>query len=275
MTTCLVVSSLHVYPIKGCAGIALDTLELHRRGPRLDREWMVVDAARGQFVSQRNRPRLALARPRIQGESLVVRGPHTEQPLVLPLAHRARPPRPVTVWRDTLEALDEGDAAAAWFGALLGGPPVRLVRMPVQDARFVDPDYAPAGTPVGFADGFPLLVACSASLAALNAELVQPVPMDRFRPNLVLDGGEPWQEEGWRVLELAGVSLPVVKRCLRCKVVTIDQASATIPEPGEPLATLLRLRAPGGGGDAGAVYFGQNVLAAEATLRLGEVVTVA
>ncbi|WP_246376286.1 MOSC domain-containing protein [Gluconacetobacter aggeris] len=246
------VVALHVHPVKSLGGIAVSAGLLGPCGLEDDRRWMVTDPD-GAFLTQRQQARMALV--------TVARG---TDGLVLAMeghgAHAvARPPvdgtrRIVRVWKDSVPAVDAGDAAAAWLGAALGRP-CRLVYLHDTGARPADPAFAPPGATVGFADGFAVLLASRASLDALNRDLPSPVPMDRFRPNLVLEGAAPWAEDGWRLLAVGEALLRVVKPCSRCIMTTIDQRTAESPDPREPLATLARTRRARGG-----VMFGQNAV---------------
>ena len=259
-------AALHVYPVKGCRGLAPAAAWAGARGLEGDRRWMIVDGA-GRFVSQRTRPRLAIVAPEPSCGSLVLRALGRE-PLVVPLGPDGgpaggAPAAAVTVWRDTVAARDAGAAAAAWFGALLGEA-ARLVFMPDDTRRAVDPAFAVPGDIVSFADGFPWLLISEESLADLNARLPRPLPMSRFRPNLVVSGCAPYAEDGWRTLRIGEAVFRVVKPCARCAVTTVDQETGEADGP-EPLRTLARYRRVGGG-----VMFGQNLLAEKTgELRVG------
>jgi len=244
------VSGLWIYPVKSCAGIALETMELGERGPLHDREWMVVDAG-GRFVTQRTHPEMALIRPALEGDRLVLTAPGRD-PLEIPLTARTGWTVDVEVWRDRCRAIPVGAGADAWLGALLGEP-VRLVWMPPEEVRPVDPRYGRPGDRVGFADGFPLLLISRASLEDLNGRLAVPVAMERFRPNVEVSGCGPYAEDRWSRLEVAGVGFRVVKPCARCVITTVDPATG---ERGpEPLATLASYRRSGN-----KVLFGQNLI---------------
>ncbi len=259
-------TGLNIYPIKSARGIALDQSEVDEFGLRYDRRWMVVDEA-GVFLSQRNHPRLALVVPSISDGALQVNAPGMPT-LQSPLGPKASVVTSVTVWDDTCSATWVGERAAEWFSEVLGTP-CSLVHMADQVVRPANPGFAPPGVRVGFADGFPFLLISEESLADLNRRLVDPLPMNRFRPNLVVSGGEPYAEDGWRKIEIGGVRLEVVKPCERCLVTTTDQATG---ERGkEPLRTLATYRKVGS-----EVMFGQNVVHENTgRLRVGDVVTIA
>lgn len=259
------IGGLFIYPVKGCAPLALRQARLSQRGLAHDRRWMLVDPA-GDAVTQREIPGLATVRPRIDGEVLTLQLDDIE--VAVPIADVGETVR-VTVWGDVVEAVAPDAVADAALTAALGRP-VRLVRFPEATLRPCDPSYAPPGSHTGFADGFPLLVTSEGSLAALNERLAdagaEPVSMARFRPNLVLDGVPAGAEDRAGRLATGGIELRLVKRCDRCVVTTIDQATGT-KTGKEPLATLARIRRNVATGGA---WFGQNAVP---MLSTGEAVT--
>lgn len=259
------------YPVKGAGGVFLPEARVDEFGVRLDRRWMLVDDD-GVFLSQRNHPRLALLRPRVEEDALLLEAPEME-PLSLPVEPDG-PPVEVRVWGSVVEAVHVGAGAAGWVAAFLGEP-ARLVFMPRSTLRPVDPAYLPAdradaGDPrVSFADAFPFLLISCESLDELNRRLERPVPMNRFRPNLVVRGeGRPHAEDAWRRLRIGDMELDVVKPCDRCAVTTVDQGSG---ERGvEPLRTLATYRK-----SEGKAWFGQNLVhRGSGTLRVGDPVQV-
>jgi hypothetical protein len=256
------VVDLFVYPIKSARGIAVPTARLERRGLALDRRWMLVDE-KGSFLTQRELPRMALLEVAIGKDHLAVRAPAMGE-IAVPLAcdgARERRVR-VTVWDDTCDAVLAADDTSRWFTQALGVP-CRLVHMPEDSLRPVDPDYSTPQDLVSFADGFPLLLTSVSSLEDLNARLETPVPMNRFRPNVVVSGGAPFEEDGWKRVETCGVTFRVGKPCARCAITTVDQETAETSK--EPLRTLATFRAAKGG-----VMFGQNLLHdGLGTLRVG------
>ncbi|ACI50935.1 MOSC domain containing protein [Gluconacetobacter diazotrophicus PA1 5] len=269
------VASLHVYSVKSLGGVTVPDGWLGPCGLEDDRRWLVTDPD-GGFLTQRQVARMALVAVTRRPGGLVLSLPRegTGQGTGQGGLDVAIPPadgRRVTVrvWRDSVPAVDAGDGAAAWLTAALGRP-CRLAYLHDTGARPADPAYAPAGSTVGFADGFAVLVATGASLAALNAELPAPVPMDRFRPNLVLAGVPAWAEDTWRLIAVGPALLRIVKPCSRCVITTIDQATASVPDPREPLRTLGRLRRAKGG-----VMFGQNAAVVRpGRIAVGDAVTV-
>lgn len=262
-------SELFVYPIKSCAGIALDVARLEPYGLAYDRNWMIVDPA-GRFVTQREFPRLALVRTALSADTLVVEAAGMA-PLALPIdpnAYADAPRVAATVWRDTVSAIDTGDDAARWLSEFLDVP-LRLVRFDPAAERIASRNWTGDTTvPVRFADGFPLLVIGRASLDDLNGRLarkgVDALPMNRFRPNLVIDGLDAYEEDFLETLQIetagARVQLRIVKPCARCPIPTIDQArGAPDPRwPHEPTDTMSTYRA----NDRldGALTFGQNAI---------------
>ena len=258
-------TGLNIYPIKSTRGIPLDQSEVDEFGLRYDRRWMVVDES-GQFLTQRSHSRLALVVPSIQGDRLRVEAPGMST-LEIPLRPSLAVTTSVAVWDDVCVASWVGEHSAEWFSDFLGCA-CSLVHMADDAVRPADPTFAPPGSRVSFADGFPFLLISEESLADLNRRLAEPLPMNRFRPNLVVAGGEPYDEDRWTQLEIGGIRLRVVKPCGRCVVTTTDQ---TTGERGkEPLRTLATYRKRDG-----EVMFGQNVVHENTgRLRVGDSVTI-
>jgi len=260
-----IVGALALYPLKGAAGIPLDAAEVRTTGLALDgvadREWMAVDAD-GVFVTQRERPRLALVRTSIDGGRLVL---STDRRDAIALDARA-PSRPVTVWSAHVRGHDAGDDAAAWLSDAIGAD-VRVVRFDASHPRRCNPAYAgDSGAHVRFADGYPLLVIGRASLDHLNERLAakgEPaLPMNRFRPNIVLDGLEPHDEDHLATIEIDGVVLKPVKPCTRCEVTTTDQETGR--RGAEPLVTLSSYRRDD---RLAGIAFGMNAIVVEGAGR--------
>lgn len=259
--TMITVTALYRYPIKSCAGIALTEAHLEPRGIRHDRELMVVDAATDRFLTQRELPRMALIAPQIAEKVLRVHAPGMAE-LILPIAE-VGPTREVGIWRDRCLAVDQGDEAAAWLSAFLGRP-CRLVRMAPDFVRPVDPTYATPGDQVGFADGFPCLLIAEESLADLNTRLGAPLPMNRFRPNIVIAGGAAFGEDRVSRLRIGDIEFAAPKSCARCTITTVDQATgATGKEPLRTFATFRKVKR--------GVMFGQNLIhAGVGVIRVGD-----
>ena len=258
-------SQLHVYPIKSAGGIPLEASEVDERGLRHDRRWMLVDQT-GGLMSQRRFPRMALIGVRIEPDHLAVEAPDMP-PLEVPLRPPVRKLSLAQIWRDVVKVSTVGDDADRWFGEFLGVG-CKLVYLLDESIRPVDPAYGRAADRVGLADGFPFLLVSEASLADLNARLERPVPMNRFRPNLVVRGCEPFAEDGWRLVRIGRITLRVVKPCARCTITTVDQQTSTSGK--EPLRTLARFRRAGN-----EVLFGQNLIHDDTgTLHTGDPVEV-
>jgi uncharacterized protein YcbX len=254
------VTSLFVHPVKSCRGIRVERAALVERGLEYDRRWMIVDAA-GRFVTQRERPRLALVATSIRGTALRLAAPEVDA-LELPLALAGGERRRVQVWRHEGEALVH-PGGSRFFTRLLGAPH-ELVYMPEDERRQVNPAYARPEDLVGFQDGYPLLLISEESLADLNARLRTPLEMERFRPNVVVSGCAPYAEDRFTRFSIGGVGFRAVKRCDRCAVTTVDPRTAeTGPEPLATLATYRR--------QEGKVWFGMNVLHdGQGELRVGD-----
>jgi len=270
------VTELLIYPIKSCAGISVPEAQFLVSGLVAagvhDREWMLV-TREGQFLTQREYPRMALVIPRIDGDAVEVSAPGMP-PLRLPLAHDpAAPGITVQIWEHSVEAADCGDAAASWFGDAIGGT-CRLVRFRPDVRRPTSTKWtggAPAET--RFADGYPILVIGQASLDDFNARSIAagraPLPMNRFRPNLVVDGLEAFEEDYVESFAAGGLVLRPVKPCARCPIPAIDQATG-IAGP-DPLDILQTYRA--NSRMEGAVCMGMNCIVgagAGLSLRVGQ-----
>lgn len=250
-------AELYVYPVKGARGIALDRARVRADGLQHDRRFMLVDAA-GCFLSQREHPSLAVIRTELREASLVIATPAGEA-VEVPLAP-AGPRRLVHIWRNDVVAVEVEGPASALVSDHLGAA-CSLVFMPDDVVRPVNPAYALPGDRVSFADGYPVLLAASSSLDDLNARLAEAVPMNRFRPNLVVDGGVAFEEELHARVRVGGVTFRMPKRCDRCTVITVDQSTGAVGR--EPLRTLATYRS-----DANKVYFAQNLIP-EASLGAG------
>ncbi|MGE5316317.1 MAG: MOSC domain-containing protein [Acidobacteriota bacterium] len=262
----LTIQALYCYPFKSARGIRLSEARVEARGLAFDRRWMAVDIG-GKFLSQRTHPLLGLITTSLTDTSLVLEAPGIDR-LSLPLFFESPYRRNVTVWDDTMSALECGDEASDWISTFLHERTM-IVYFPDDSLRSVDPRYAAHGEHTAFADAFPVLLITQASLDDLNLRLKAPLPMNRFRPNIVVDGAEPYAEDTWGRIRLGGsVELDVVKPCARCAITTIDQE--TLERGNEPLATLSAYRQSGS-----KLLFGQNALvSAPGVLRTGDQVHV-
>jgi hypothetical protein len=277
-----ILTELNLYPVKSCAGIALREATLTSAGLMsehiYDREWMVVDAE-GRFMTQREHPKLALIVPRIKADTLELRAPgmlRLEVPLGLPDPEDARTVS-VQVWDDTVQAYDCDETTATWFSKFLGTP-CRLVRFHAEAKRIANTKWTGGiEAPTLFSDGYPMLVISEASLADLNEKLKargrDPLPMNRFRPNIVIGGVDAFEEDYAESFSAGSATLKPVKPCPRCPVPSIDQATG-VAGP-DPLDILRAYRA--NQKLDGAITFGMNTIMLDGegqVLRVGQEVDV-
>ncbi len=254
-------SALIDYPIKACRGFEVDETNVERMGLEHDRRMMVV-TPEGRFLTQREYPKLALVTPSISGEKLTLAAPMMDG-VTFPIL-KSGPTCLVDIWHSKgVSAVDQGERAAEWFSDWLGTS-VRLVHIADGYLRHLNQKYAiKPDDHTGFADGYPILLISEESLADLNSRLETPLPMNRFRPNVVVKGCEPFAEDTWNRIKIGGLELAVVKPCARCMVTTIDKE--TLAKSKEPLKTLASYRKQGSG-----VMFGQNAIPLnESRLRRG------
>jgi uncharacterized protein YcbX len=260
-------SAIHVYPIKSCAALSIVQADVEVRGLAHDRRWMMVDAE-GRFLTGRQLPLLVTLRAMPQAQGLHLQRPDGAE-LFVSVPSDSAPRRSVSVWDDNVDAVDAGDEAAHWLSRWLGRE-LRLVTMDASAARPVDPARAQAGDEVSFADGYPLLLISQSALDDLNARLASPLPMLRFRPNLVIEGVDAHAEDGWRRLRIGGIEFEAVKPCVRCVFTTVDPERGVFDPSGEPLKTLKHYRRSAKG-----ITFGMNLIArGTGTLRVGDAVEV-
>ncbi|MEV6583046.1 MOSC N-terminal beta barrel domain-containing protein [Streptomyces sp. NPDC051582] len=269
----LYVQALHVHPVKSVAGTAPDEMAVEPWGLSGDRRWAVVDTE-GTVITQRQQPRLALAAARPLGGGAVALSAPGMAELAVEVPEPG-PLEPVTLFGKKVETVVAAGAAADWFSTYLGVP-ARLVHMDDPAVRRpVDPAYALPGETVSLADAYPVLLVTLASLDALNSLIAQgdhpeegPLPMNRFRPNVVVAGAEAWAEDGWRRIAIGDAVFRGVRECGRCIVTTTDQATA---ERGkEPLKTLARHRRIGK-----SLAFGRQLVPVRTgTVRVGDEVRI-
>jgi uncharacterized protein YcbX len=267
----LQLSEIWVYPVKSLGGIQLQESKVTDRGLELDRRWLLVDD-NGLFLSQREHPELALFKPEIVGEFLrITHRTDLESIDILlhPVFSDEETKIKVTVWDDTIDAFEVSRAATDWFAKQLGVS-VRLVYMPQESERKLDPDYAITGDEItSFSDAYPFLIIGQSSLNDLNGRLEVKIPMNRFRPNFVFTNGDPFEEETWREFSIGNVSFVGVKPCARCIITTIDQEKGIISGK-DPLKTLAKYR-----NFDNKVLFGQNVIGLGlGTVMVGDAVAV-
>ncbi len=264
-------SSLHLYPLKSAAGVTVETLDIESRGPRHDRRWLAVDAD-GRFITARQVPAMVLIRAEVRGNQLHLSAPG--MPVLdaaPPMPEAAR--LPVSIWKDTVDALHVDPAADAWLSLYLQQP-TRLVVMDDHARRAVDTDYAQPGDEVSFADGYPLLVISQPALDALNLRLADagrmPVVMAQFRPNLVISDATAHAEDDWTRVRIGEVTFDAVKVCTRCVLTTVDPITGKCRNDGEPLNILKDYRRTPNG-----ITFGMNLIPrGTGALRVGDAVTV-
>lgn len=264
------ITALNIYPVKGCRGIAVDSARVAATGFEHDREWLITRAD-GRFMTQRENPRLALIETALVqmagGEALRLRVPDGAE-LVVSSTAQGREIE-VTCWKDRCAAFDAGEEAAQFLTRYLDAP-MRLVRFDARRKRPSNAQWTPGIEALNqFSDGFPWLLISEASLEDLNARLTRKLPMNRFRPNIVVSGLGPFGEDGLHELTGGGVRLRRAKPCMRCIVTTTDQATGT-RDGDEPLRTLAQFRFDR---ELKGVGFGQNLILIEglgAQLRVGQ-----
>ncbi len=250
MTQTLLLSGIVIYPIKSLAGIAVSSWPVISTGLEYDRKWMLVDNE-GHFVSQRVLPRMALIKTAFNDNQLVLSAQGMED-LSLPLVPVTGEAVSCVIWHDHCTALRVSDDADLWLSEFLKQP-CRLVYQPETAVRPVDPVYAKPEDQVAFSDGFPFLIISENSLAQLNREMSEQLPMSRFRPNLIISGCDGYAEDSWREISVGAIDFRLPKPCSRCSVPTIDPETAVTGK--EPLTALNRTRKW-----QNKVYFGQNAL---------------
>ncbi|HEX7085708.1 MAG TPA: MOSC N-terminal beta barrel domain-containing protein [Vicinamibacterales bacterium] len=265
--TSLSVAALNVYPVKSCRGIPLTEAVVGRMGIRYDRQWLIVDE-HGMFVAQRGNgtgigvPSLCLIRTTLTDTDLVLTAPGMPE-LRLPLGGIDGPSMAVRVWSSRVTGIDQGDAAAEWVSTFIARERpghYRVVRMPDEGRRQATQGEAT----LAFADGYPFLILSEASLDDLNSRLDEPLPMNRFRPNIVLRGCEPYEEDRLDRIRIGDVVFDGMTLCLRCAITTTNQETGERSK--EPLRTLATYRRHEDG-----VAFGRNFNhRGEGTIRLGD-----
>jgi hypothetical protein len=266
----ITLSALNVYPVKGLKGIALEEAAATERGLEQDRRWMLVGPA-GEMLTQREYPKMATVWTQIGPDALTLSAPdmpEVDVPVVAPPGPTVR----AEVWGNPVEAVPASSAADAWLSEYLGLA-CRLLYMP-ESSRRVSPTRFTGNDErlVGFADAFAYLLTGEASLGDLNARLLAKghpaLPMNRFRPNLVVSGAEAWAEDGWSEIRIGDAVLKSAKPCGRCQVTTTDQATGEVKGP-EPLATLASFRESKEFG----VMFGMNLVTVKpGRVRVGDAV---
>ena len=257
----ITLSNLTYYPIKACRGFDISESQVERMGLANDRRMMVVTPD-GEFLTQREHARLALITPALKNDSVTLSAPNFDSIQIA--IQTSGTPTPVNIWKSKgVSAIDQGEEAAQWFSDWLGTA-VRLVHVDKNFKRKLNPDFAvSAEDHTGFADGYPILIISEASLQDLNSKLDSALPMNRFRPNIVVQNCEPFAEDTWKRIRIGDVEMALVKPCPRCEVTTIDKE--TLARDKEPLKTLATYRKQEGG-----AMFGMNVIPLnEGTIKTG------
>jgi len=244
------VSQLSIYPVKSCRGIPQQSTSVEAFGLKNDRRWMVVDDD-GVMLTQRKLSSMCLINVELTETGIQLSAPDMAAlQVTIPTSVNTRK---VKVWNDECSAYDTGDEAANWLSQFLEMA-CRLVYFPEDEIRQVDLDYAKEGDKTAFSDGFPLLLISQASLDDLNSRLGSPISMNRFRPNIVVDGCQPFEEDSWKKIKIGKVEYSVVKSCSRCVIPSINPETAE--REAEPTKTLIAYRKR-----ENKIFFGQNVIA--------------
>ncbi|WCT12468.1 MOSC domain-containing protein [Mucilaginibacter jinjuensis] len=247
----LQVSQLFIYPIKSLGGIELSSAEVTDRGLKYDRRWMLIDD-NNRFISQREFAKMALLHINIDAGGLRVTYMPHQSSILIPFHPQTNTVIQATVWDDTCEGTLVDPEVDQWFTQILGMN-ARLIYMADSSLRAVDPKYAKQQEVTSFADAYPFLIIGQASLDELNTRLQNQIKMDRFRPNIVFTGGEPYAEDVMPHIRINNINFYGVKRCARCVMITIDQQNAA--KNVEPMKVLAGYRAQNN-----KIYFGQNLL---------------
>lgn len=263
------VASLHIYPVKSGRVVDVEQAELRPAGLAGDRRWMIVDHT-GRFLTQREEPRLARleAIPTPGGLTLAA---ERCAPLSLPHPGPEAPVLGTSIWRSKVDAL-VAEAASDWLSRWLGRP-LHLVWLPEGVNRPLNTAFVKGSGGVGFADGYPVLITNTASLADLNQRLADPVPMNRFRANIVIESDEPWGEDAWLHLRIGGTALELVKPCDRCIITTTNQTTGERPG-ADPLRTLQRTRKSADPRVKGALFGWNAAPTVPGLLRVGDPVEI-
>lgn len=257
-------SEINIYPIKSLKGISLNEAKVEDRGLQFDRRWMIVDED-WKFFTQREFPVMATIAVGVTSDGLRVTS-GIEAEMKIPFEPDKGERGIATVWNSSVDVVAYIGAVSEWFSDAIGKK-CMLVLMPEGSKRQVNADYAVRqGDVVSFADGYPFMLIGEGSLADLNSRLDVPVPMNRFRPNLVVAGSSAFEEDSWKRIQIGSTEFHVVKPCARCVITTVDQATGE-KNGKEPLKTLSAYRNSNGN-----VLFGQNLIAETVggTVRVGD-----
>jgi uncharacterized protein YcbX len=266
--TNITLSEINIYPVKSLAGISLENARIQERGLQFDRRWMIVDG-NGKLLTQREFPKMALIQVSIESENLRVEANGMDV-LQLPFAPQSNAKIEVQVWQDIVKAILCKENVNEWFSKFLNTN-CRLVFMPDETRRAVELEYkVKSDDIVSFADAYPFLLISQSSLDNLNSQLEKPVPMNRFRPNFVINNTEAFAEDNWKEIKVGESVFHVVKPCARCVLTTVDQARGAF-DVKEPLQTLATYRTKKTNGN-NKVIFGQYLIAEDSvkTIRVND-----
>ncbi len=247
----LLLSEIYIYPVKSLGGISVREAEVTDRGLKYDRRWMLVDYT-GKFLSQRSHPLMSIIKVDISSDRLIFRDIRNTEQFDVGIDERSGKVIKSVVWDDAVETHHVNSIIDDWFGVILNTR-CKLVFMPDESFRPVDKRYAAENEITSLSDGYPFLVVGQSSLDDLNSKLEEKIPMNRFRPNLVLSGGYPFEEDDLKSFSIGDVFFYSVKPCARCVVTTINQQTAQ--KSDEPLKTLSKYRMVNN-----KVMFGMNLL---------------
>jgi uncharacterized protein len=257
----ITLSQIFIYPIKSCRGIELNESSIVDTGFEFDRRWMLVNK-QGKFLSQRQLPKMSLIHIELRSDHLLVSAPEMD-PLQIPFSSNSLKSINIFIWDDSVRGATYGPDIDQWFSTFLHVE-TRLVHMPDSSRRPVNQTYGGTNDIVSFADAYPFLLLSEASLNDLNRRMTSPVPMNRFRPNLVVRGCKAFAEDTWKRIQIGSEEMNVVKPCIRCTVPSVDQATGI--QGKEPLTTLAQYRTQNG-----KVLFGQNCIhRTRGTLHVGD-----
>lgn len=262
----MIVSQLCIYPVKSCQGIDLAQAQVKTNGFLGDREMMLVSGS-GKFITQRQFPQLAKVQVEIIEQDIILKLEQEDLPDLTFTPVTAGSSIEVEIWRDRLQAIDQGDEVADWFHQLLNldaDKICRLVKQSSEHSRTIEQKYpSEENIPIKFADNYPVMLTATASLAELNQRIAeihlsqrQGIPMNRFRPNIVVETDDPFIEDRWNMIQIGEVRFQVAKPCSRCIITTIDQKQGekdSLKEPLNALGTFRQLSELG-------VMFGVNLI---------------
>jgi uncharacterized protein YcbX len=273
----MIVSKLCIYPLKSSQGIELQQAQVQTKGFVGDRVMMLV-SGNGKFITQRQFPQLAKIQVRIVGQSITLEVVDNSFPSITFFSTLNGALIEVEIWRDRLLAIDQGNEVAQWFHQFLnlpGDKVCRLVRQSSAYSRLLEKKYPnDEDQPLSLADNYPVMLTASASLMELNQRIIeihqqrsQAIPMNRFRPNVVIETIEPFIEDCWRLIQIGEIQFEVVKPSSRCIITTIDQSDGAKNSLKEPLNTLGTFRQLSEQG----VMFGVNLIPQhEGIIQLGD-----